>query len=224
MPLATMPWWKSLAIMNENKGVFGLNMLHWWDREGNLHRVIEPLLDGPRQGRTRARGRRGVSVRPRRRKRTASSRSGATSERSSWFLSADGRWLRRARPLVASIGSLYDRAIVDTGRQPEFLFFVAFLVTFGFIRTSAHLIRAQVSWWPGQRRGWRDPHPPPRLGDPDALGDRLRGVSIAPPSPWPRSSPCCSGSERGWPWTSSLSGSTSRTFTGQEQGRSRSTR
>ena len=27
MPLATMPWWKSLALMNENKGVFGLNML-----------------------------------------------------------------------------------------------------------------------------------------------------------------------------------------------------
>jgi hypothetical protein len=52
-------------------------------------------------------------------------------------------------PLLASIGSVYDRAIVDTGRQPEFLFFVAFLVTFGFIRTSAHLIRAQVSWWPG---------------------------------------------------------------------------
>jgi hypothetical protein len=49
----------------------------------------------------------------------------------------------------ASIGSLYERAIVDTGRQPEFLFFVAFLVSFGFIRTSAHMIRAQVSWWPG---------------------------------------------------------------------------
>ncbi|MGI9020056.1 MAG: zinc-binding dehydrogenase [Solirubrobacterales bacterium] len=42
MPGATMPWWKSLAIMNENKGVFGLNMLKWWDREG-LDRVIEPL-------------------------------------------------------------------------------------------------------------------------------------------------------------------------------------
>ena len=52
-------------------------------------------------------------------------------------------------PVIASIGSVYDRAIVDTGRQPELLFFVAFLVTFGFIRTSAHLIRAQVSWWPG---------------------------------------------------------------------------
>jgi hypothetical protein len=49
----------------------------------------------------------------------------------------------------ASIGSLYERAIVDTGRQPEFLFFVAFLLSWGFIRTSAHLIRAQVRWWPG---------------------------------------------------------------------------
>jgi NADPH:quinone reductase-like Zn-dependent oxidoreductase len=45
MPLATIPWWKSLALMNENKGVFGLNMLPWWDREG-LDRVIEPLA-GP---------------------------------------------------------------------------------------------------------------------------------------------------------------------------------
>jgi NADPH:quinone reductase-like Zn-dependent oxidoreductase len=50
MPLATMPWWKSLGVMNENKGVFGLNMLHWWDREGNFDRVIEPLLEGLRQG------------------------------------------------------------------------------------------------------------------------------------------------------------------------------
>ncbi|MET0927734.1 MAG: medium chain dehydrogenase/reductase family protein [Solirubrobacterales bacterium] len=45
MPRATMPWWKSLAIMNENKGVFGLNMLRWWDAEG-LDRVLEPLADG----------------------------------------------------------------------------------------------------------------------------------------------------------------------------------
>jgi hypothetical protein len=51
--------------------------------------------------------------------------------------------------LVASIGSAYQHGIVDTGREPHFLFFVAFLVTFGFIRTSAHMIRAQVKWWPG---------------------------------------------------------------------------
>ena len=50
---------------------------------------------------------------------------------------------------TASIGSAYQHGIVDTGREPHFLFFVAFLLTFGFIRTSAHMIRAQVSWWPG---------------------------------------------------------------------------
>jgi NADPH:quinone reductase-like Zn-dependent oxidoreductase len=44
MPLATMPWWKSVGLMNENKGVFGLNMLSWWDREGQLDRVTEPLM------------------------------------------------------------------------------------------------------------------------------------------------------------------------------------
>jgi synaptic vesicle membrane protein VAT-1 len=44
MPLATIPWWKSLALMNENKGVFGLNMLKWWEREGSLDRVTEPLM------------------------------------------------------------------------------------------------------------------------------------------------------------------------------------
>ncbi len=51
--------------------------------------------------------------------------------------------------LTASIGSAYQHGIVDTGREPHFLFFVAFLVTFGFIRTSTHMIRAQVKWWPG---------------------------------------------------------------------------
>jgi len=45
MPLATMPWWKSLQMLNENKGVFGLNMLSWWDDEG-LDRVLEPLAAG----------------------------------------------------------------------------------------------------------------------------------------------------------------------------------
>jgi hypothetical protein len=51
--------------------------------------------------------------------------------------------------LVGSVASAYRDGIVDTGRETQFLFFVAFLVSFGFIRTSAHMIRAQVSWWPG---------------------------------------------------------------------------
>lgn len=51
MPLVTIPWWKSLSLMNENKGVFGLNMLKWWDREGNLDRVTEPLMADLEAGR-----------------------------------------------------------------------------------------------------------------------------------------------------------------------------
>ena len=86
--------------------------------------------------------------------------------------------------LLASIGSLYDRAIVDTGRQAEFLFFVAFLVTFGFIRTSAHLIRAQVSWWPGNVNvGGTHIH---HLvwGILLLMISGYVGVAVAPPPPW----------------------------------------
>jgi NADPH:quinone reductase-like Zn-dependent oxidoreductase len=49
MPLATMPWWKSLQMMGENKGVFGLNMLSWWDDEG-LDRLLDPLSAGLESG------------------------------------------------------------------------------------------------------------------------------------------------------------------------------
>jgi NADPH:quinone reductase-like Zn-dependent oxidoreductase len=51
MPMATIPWWKSLALMNENKGIFGLNMLKWWEREGSLDRLTEPLMDDLEAGR-----------------------------------------------------------------------------------------------------------------------------------------------------------------------------
>jgi NADPH:quinone reductase-like Zn-dependent oxidoreductase len=49
-PFSSMPWWKGLGVMNENKGVFGLNMLSWWDAEGGLDRVIEPLLSALQTG------------------------------------------------------------------------------------------------------------------------------------------------------------------------------
>jgi hypothetical protein len=87
-------------------------------------------------------------------------------------------------PTLASISSVYDRAIVDTGRQPEFLFFVAFLITFGFIRTSAHMIKAQVSWWPGNVTvGGTHIH---HLvwGIVTIMITGYVGVTIAPPSPW----------------------------------------
>lgn len=50
---------------------------------------------------------------------------------------------------LATVGSEFQREIVDTGRLASFLFFVFLLGTFGFIRMSTHMIRAQVSWWPG---------------------------------------------------------------------------
>jgi NADPH:quinone reductase-like Zn-dependent oxidoreductase len=45
MPFATLPWWKSLGAMNENKMVGGLNMLSWWDREGDVSRITGPLVE-----------------------------------------------------------------------------------------------------------------------------------------------------------------------------------
>src|SRR6478736_5626216 len=48
-----------------------------------------------------------------------------------------------------ALASIYQRWIVDTGKQPELFLVLSFLASFGFIRTSAHMIRAQVRWWPG---------------------------------------------------------------------------
>src|SRR5437588_11497410 len=53
-------------------------------------------------------------------------------------------------PFAADI--LHD--VVDShanqGRGPAFLVLLAFLLAFGFIRTSARLMRSpRVSWWPG---------------------------------------------------------------------------
>ncbi|MBF6345498.1 hypothetical protein IU421_09265 [Nocardia cyriacigeorgica] len=39
--------------------------------------------------------------------------------------------------------------IVDNGRLPLFFLMVAFVLTFLFIRMSTRMIRAEVSWWPG---------------------------------------------------------------------------
>ena len=84
----------------------------------------------------------------------------------------------------AGIASLYERAIVDTGRQPELLFLVAFLASWAFIRTSAHMIRAQVSWWPGNVEvGGTHIH---HLvwGILLLLVFGYVGVVVQPPSPW----------------------------------------
>jgi hypothetical protein len=50
---------------------------------------------------------------------------------------------------LATVGSEFHREIVHSGRLAAFVFFVALLGTFGFIRASTHMIKAQVKWWPG---------------------------------------------------------------------------
>ncbi|HEY2207340.1 MAG TPA: hypothetical protein VGH99_23020 [Pseudonocardia sp.] len=45
--------------------------------------------------------------------------------------------------------ALYQAHIVVPGKQALFLLLVAFILTFLFIRLSVRMIRAEVSWWPG---------------------------------------------------------------------------
>jgi NADPH:quinone reductase-like Zn-dependent oxidoreductase len=42
--VATMPRFNVLKLMNENKAVMGLNLLHWWDRAGSLEDFMQPLV------------------------------------------------------------------------------------------------------------------------------------------------------------------------------------
>ena len=87
--------------------------------------------------------------------------------------------------VIASIGSLYQEGIVDTGREPQFLCLCAFLLSFGFIRTSAHMIRAQVSWWPGnvETKGGLHIHHMV-WGIIALLVFGYLGVAVNPESPW----------------------------------------
>jgi hypothetical protein len=56
---------------------------------------------------------------------------------------------RRVDALWHDLSLAYERHIEATGKEMHFLILLSFLGSFGFIRTSAHMIRAQVSWWPG---------------------------------------------------------------------------
>jgi hypothetical protein len=51
--------------------------------------------------------------------------------------------------LWQDLSTAYELHIEAAGNEMHFLILVAFLCSFGFIRSSAHMIRAQVSWWPG---------------------------------------------------------------------------
>ena len=43
--VATMPRFSAIKLMNDNRSVMGLNMLHWWDDRGSLEELIGPLND-----------------------------------------------------------------------------------------------------------------------------------------------------------------------------------
>ena len=47
------------------------------------------------------------------------------------------------------MGNWFSDHVVDAGKLPLAVLFVAFAVTFLFIRFSVRMIRAQVKWWPG---------------------------------------------------------------------------
>jgi NADPH:quinone reductase-like Zn-dependent oxidoreductase len=51
IPTSTMPWWNAGRLLNQNRGVFGLNLLSWWKREGGMERITGPLLADLAEGR-----------------------------------------------------------------------------------------------------------------------------------------------------------------------------
>jgi NADPH:quinone reductase-like Zn-dependent oxidoreductase len=51
IPTSTMPWWNAGRLLNQNRGVFGLNLLSWWKREGGMERITAPLLADLGEGR-----------------------------------------------------------------------------------------------------------------------------------------------------------------------------
>ena len=82
-------------------------------------------------------------------------------------------------------------------------FFVAFLVSFIFIRISVRMIRAQVRWWPGNVSSG-DTHVHHMVfGVVFMVIGGVGGFAVAAHStPWRAARPRCSGSARPWSSTS----------------------
>jgi hypothetical protein len=83
------------------------------------------------------------------------------------------------------IRAAYDREIQVPGKEIHVLVLIAFVCSFGFIRGSAHMIRAQVSWWPGnvETKGGTHVH---HLvwGILLLLVMGYLGLAVGPSSPW----------------------------------------
>ena len=87
--------------------------------------------------------------------------------------------------VVHDVSNAFQEGIVDPGKLPELLLLVAFLATFGFIRFSTHMIRAGVSWWPGNvsTKGGTHVHHLV-FGIIGLLVVGYIGLAVAPGSPW----------------------------------------
>jgi hypothetical protein len=87
--------------------------------------------------------------------------------------------------LTDDLSKAYDKGIQAPGKEAHFLMLIAFLLSFGFIRGSAHMIRAQVSWWPGnvETKGGTHVH---HLvwGILLLMVCGYIGIAVAPDSPW----------------------------------------
>ena len=86
--------------------------------------------------------------------------------------------------VLGSVASAYRDGIVDTGRETQFLFFVGFLLTFGFIRTSAHIDPGAGQVVAGQRPGGRHAIYDLVWGILLLLICGYIGVAIHPGDPW----------------------------------------
>jgi hypothetical protein len=87
--------------------------------------------------------------------------------------------------LFDDITRAYQNGIGAPGKELHFLVLVAFVCSFGFIRTSAHMIRAQVSWWPGNVQTKSGTHVHHLVwGILLLLVNGYIGVAIHPGDPW----------------------------------------
>ena len=43
--VATIPRFNAIKLMNDNRAVMGLNLLHWWDEAGSLEQMTRPLVE-----------------------------------------------------------------------------------------------------------------------------------------------------------------------------------
>jgi hypothetical protein len=87
--------------------------------------------------------------------------------------------------LADDLARAYDKGIQAPGKEVHFLILLAFLLSFGFIRTSAHMIKAQVSWWPGnvETKGGTHVHHM-FWGILLMMVSGYVGIAVAPDSPW----------------------------------------